>query len=179
MSLITVMTRMCLTRSFKPFQFKNEYDRMLSYQPAEQLGLYIHIPFCKNICSFCPYCKEKYNKERCEKYIDYLIREIHTVAGPNSGRKQVTSLYFGGGTPALVIDRLQEIIDAINEHFIITKGIGLELHPENVTVDNLFKLNKIGITKISIGIQSFQNKFLKCWEEQAPTTLKCSRLWTK
>lgn len=161
MSLITTMTRMWLTRSFKPFQFINEYDQILSYQHTEQLGLYIHIPFCKNICSFCPYCKEKYNKERCEKYIDYLIREIHAVAVPNGGRKQVTSLYFGGGTPALIIDRLQDIIEAINEHFIITEGIGLELHPENVTVDNLLKLKNLGITKISIGIQSFQSKFLK------------------
>lgn len=161
MSLITTMTRMWLTRSFKPFQFINEYDQQLTYQHTENLGLYIHIPFCKNICSFCPYCKEKYNKERCNQYVDYLIREIHIVAGQNSGRKQVTSLYFGGGTPALVIDRLQDIIDAINEHFMITQGIGLELHPENVTVDNLLKLRNIGVTKISIGIQSFQNRFVR------------------
>lgn len=160
MSLITTMTRMWLTRSPKPFQFVNEYDNILSYQHTEQLGLYIHIPFCKKICSFCPYCKEKYNQERCETYIDYLIKEIHLVAGHNSESKEVTSLYFGGGTPALIIDRLQEIIDAINDHFIITEGIGLELHPDNVTVDNLLKLKKIGITKISIGIQSFQSKFI-------------------
>jgi Coproporphyrinogen III oxidase and related Fe-S oxidoreductases len=151
---------MWLTRSFKPFQFVNEYDPVLSYQDTEQLGLYIHIPFCKNICSFCPYCKELYDKDRSEQYIDYLIKEIHAVAGLNSDRKQVSSLYFGGGTPALIIDRLQEIIDAVNDHFIITEGIGLELHPENVTVDNLYKLKNIGVTKISIGIQSFQNKFL-------------------
>lgn len=161
MSLITTMTRMWLTRSVKPFQFTNEYDQTLSYEDTEQLGLYIHIPFCKTICSFCPYCKEKYNKERCEKYIDYLIREIHMVAASKGDKKQVTSLYFGGGTPALVIDRLQEIMEAVEEHFTITQGIGLELHPENVTVDNLLELKKLGITKISIGIQSFQNKFLK------------------
>ncbi len=174
MSLITTMVRMWLIRSFKPFQFINEYDQILSYQHTEQLGLYIHIPFCKNICSFCPYCKEKYNKERCEKYIDYLIREIHAVAGPNSGRKRVTSLYFGGGTPALVIDRLQEIIDAVNGHFIITEGIGLELHPENVTVDNLLKLKNIGVTKISIGIQSFQNKFINVLGR---TNTDCSKMF--
>lgn len=174
MSLLTTMTRMWLTRSMKPFQFINEYDQMLSYQYTEQLGLYIHIPFCKNICSFCPYCKEKYNKERSEKYIDSLIREIHMVADSNNGRKQVTSLYFGGGTPALVIDRLQEVIDAINKHFIITQGIGLELHPENVTVDNLLKLKKFGVTKISIGIQSFQKKFLKVLGR---TSTDCSHMF--
>ena len=75
------------------------------------------------------------------------------------GKKQVTSLYFGGGTPALAVDRLGEIIGAIEEHFIITEGIGLELHPRNVNVEMLTKLKTAGITKISIGIQSFQEKY--------------------
>lgn len=160
MSILTTITRMWLTRSFKPFEFKNKYDNTLPYMNAEKLGLYIHIPFCENICSFCPYCKEKYNKERCEEYIDYLIQEIHYVGNQKTKKKNVTSLYFGGGTPALAINRIQDIIDAVNEHFIITEGIGLELHPQNVTTENLKMLKKAGVTKISIGIQSFQPKLL-------------------
>ncbi|MBK5252665.1 MAG: radical SAM protein, partial [Peptostreptococcaceae bacterium] len=140
--------------------FKNEYDNTLPYMEAERLGLYIHIPFCESICPFCPYCKEKYDKERCDKYVDHLIREIHLVGSQNTKKKKVTSLYFGGGTPALAAGRLQEIIDCVNEHFVITEGIGLELHPDNVTVENLMTLKKVGITKISIGIQSFQPKLL-------------------
>ena len=159
MRLLTTLTRMWLTRSFKSFQFKNEYDNVLAYNNADQLGLYIHIPFCKNICSFCPYCKEKYDQKRCEKYIEYLIKEIHMVE--NGPKKEVTSLYFGGGTPALAIAQLKDIINAVNEHFIITEGIGLELHPDNVTEENLLRLKEAGVTKISIGIQSFQDKFLK------------------
>lgn len=81
------------------------------------------------------------------------------VGSQNSGRKKVTSLYFGGGTPALAADRMKEIIDACREHFEITEGIGLELHPDNVTVATLQKLKEAGITKISIGIQSFQDKY--------------------
>ena len=122
-------------------------------------GLYVHIPFCKSICDFCPYCKVLYSKELCEKYIDALICEIHKVGGQYSNKKTVTSLYFGGGTPALAIDRIEDIINAINEHFIITDGIGLELHPDNVSENILQKLKSAGVTKISIGIQSFQNKF--------------------
>ena len=75
------------------------------------------------------------------------------------GKKRTTSLYFGGGTPALAVDRLGEIIDAIEEHFEITEGIGLELHPRNVTVEMLTKIKAAGVTKISIGIQSFQEKY--------------------
>ena len=159
MSLITDVTRMWLTRSIQPFTFKNEYDEILSYGDCESLGLYVHIPFCEKICSFCPYCKVTYSKDACDAYIDTLIQEIHMVGAQYQGKKQVTSLYFGGGTPALAVDRLGEIVEAIEEHFIITEGIGLELHPRNVTVEMLTKLKAAGVTKISVGIQSFQEKY--------------------
>lgn len=159
MSIITDLTRSWLTRSWKPFTFKNEYDQALPYSECENLGLYIHIPFCKSICNFCPYCKVRYEKSLCDRYIDALLREIHMVGSQHSGRKKATSLYFGGGTPALAADRLKEIIDACNEHFEITEGIGVELHPDNVTVSTLQMLKSAGVTKISIGIQSFQEKY--------------------
>ena len=150
---------MWLTRSTKPFTFENEYDQLLPYSDCSGLGLYVHIPFCKSICNFCPYCKIKYSKDLCDRYIDALLKEIHLVGSQHTGKKETTSLYFGGGTPALAADRLKEIIDAIQEHFIITAGIGVELHPDNVTPTVLRKLKEAGVTKISIGIQSFQNKF--------------------
>ena len=155
MSFITNLTRMWLTRTAKPFTFKNEYDRILPYAECENLGLYVHIPFCKSICNFCPYCKVRYSTELCDKYIDSLIREIHLVGSQHTERKKVTSLYFGGGTPALAANRIKEIVNALNEHFIITEGIGLELHPDNVNVEVLQILKDAGVTKISIGVQSF------------------------
>ena len=121
--------------------------------------MYIHIPFCKSICNFCPYCKVRFDKASCDRYLDALLREIRMVGSQYMERKQVTSLYFGGGTPALVADRLKEIIDTCKEYFEITEGIGLELHPDNVTVDTLQTLRDAGVTKISIGIQSFQEKY--------------------
>ena len=161
MSLITSLTRMWLTRTVKPFTFKNEYDQALPYMECDNLGLYVHIPFCKSICNFCPYCKVRYSEELCNQYIDALIKEIHMVGSQNEGKKTVTSLYFGGGTPALAANRIKEIIDALEEHFIITEGIGLELHPDNVTRDTLIALKESGVTKISIGIQSFSDKYQK------------------
>ncbi|MBQ3045212.1 MAG: radical SAM protein [Clostridia bacterium] len=158
MSIITDVTRMFLTRTTKPFSFKNEYDRTLPYEECDNLGLYIHIPFCKSICSFCPYCKVKYSKELCDAYVDSLLKEIHLVAGGKE-KKTATSLYFGGGTPALAADRLKEIIDTVSLYFDITEGIGVELHPDNVTPCVLQVLKDAGVTKISIGIQSFQKKF--------------------
>ena len=159
MSFITSLTRMWLTRTTRPFTFKNEYDRILPYAECENLGLYVHIPFCKSICNFCPYCKVRYSAELCDRYIDSLIREIHIVGSRYTKRKKVTGLYFGGGTPALAADRIKGIVDALNEHFIITEGIGLELHPDNVNAKVLQMLKDAGVTKISIGIQSFSDKY--------------------
>ena len=159
MSVLTDLTRMWLTRSFSPFRFKNEYDQHLPYADCDRLGLYVHIPFCKSICSFCPYCKVRFDKSLCDQYVDALLSEIHTVGGQYEGKKQTTSLYFGGGTPALAADRLGEIINALREHFVITEGIGVELHPDNVTPEVLRALKDAGVTRISIGIQSFQSKF--------------------
>ena len=159
MSIITDLTRMWLTRSGKPFTFTNEYNETLPYAACQGLGLYVHIPFCRKICSFCPYCKVVYDRETCDRYIDALLKEIRMVGSQYPEKKQVTSLYFGGGTPALAADRLKEIIDTMEAYFDITEGIGLELHPENVTVPTLQMLKDAGVTKISIGIQSFQKKY--------------------
>ena len=174
MSLITSLTRMWLTRSRKPFVFKNECDATLPFDECENLGLYVHIPFCKSICSFCPYCKTLYNKELCDKYVDRLIKEIHLVGRQHEGKKKVTSLYFGGGTPTLAIDRIKEIISALSEHFTITDGIGGELHPDNVNEQTLTLLKEAGVTKISIGIQSFCDKYQKLLGRKAIDTEKLS-----
>ena len=161
MSLITDLTRIYLTHSTKPFIFTNDFDKVLPYDEDSEFGLYVHIPFCKSICDFCPYCKVIYDEETANVYIDALIKEIHLVGKQWNGRRKATSLYFGGGTPALLADRITDIIAALTEHFIITDGIGIELHPDNVNVSVLKTLKRAGVDKISIGIQSFQDKYQK------------------
>ena len=159
MRILTDLTRSWLTRSLRPFLFRREYDEVLPYGDCENLGLYVHIPFCRSICGFCPYCKVPYDAELCSRSIDALIGEIRLVGSQFPGKKTVTSLYFGGGTPALAADRADEILSAIREHFTVTEGVGMELHPDDVTPSVLRKLRDAGVTKISIGIQSFQPKF--------------------
>ena len=161
MSLITDLTRMYLTHSTKPFIFTNDFDKVLPYDEEAEFGLYVHIPFCKSICNFCPYCKVIYDEKTANVYIDALIKEIHLVGKQWNGRRKATSLYFGGGTPALLADRITDIIAALSEHFIITDGIGIELHPDNVNIPVLKTLKRAGVDKISIGVQSFQDKYQK------------------
>ena len=92
MSLITSLTRMWLTRTTKPFTFTDEYDEVLPFTDCEGLGLYVHIPFCRSLCAFCPYCKTVYDKDKCDRYIDALLKEIGLVGGCAEGRKKCTSL---------------------------------------------------------------------------------------
>ena len=159
MRMLTSATRMWLTRSWRPFTFTDTYENTLDYADCRNLGLYVHIPFCESICSFCPYCKTIYTKDACEKYIRFLLKEIHMVGKQCKEKKKVTSLYFGGGTPTLAVEHLADIIHTLQMYFEITEGIGVELHPRHVTEPILRKLKNAGVTKISIGIQSFQKKY--------------------
>lgn len=160
MSILTTLSRMWLTRSLNPFIFTDEYDNSLPFEDCSSLGLYVHIPFCRNICAFCPYCKQVYDKSVCKAYIEALLNEIRMVTKDMKEKKKVTSLYFGGGSPALIADLLGEIIDLLKQHFIITEGIGVELHPEDIRDSTLSLLQEAGVSKLSIGIQSFHDKFL-------------------
>ncbi|MCL2591724.1 MAG: radical SAM protein [Defluviitaleaceae bacterium] len=161
MKLLTAIIKRRLLRSKNPFTFTSRYDNQLDYMGIEHLGLYVHIPFCAVICDFCPYCKQVYQKALADKYIDALLKEIELVCKKQTDKKRVTSLYFGGGSPAIVADRLSCIILKLKEYFIIEDGIGVELHPDDVTPKTLAILNSAGITRISIGVQSFSESCLK------------------
>jgi len=160
MGLLTTVTRMWLVRSFRPFRFTHDFDSTLDYQKIESLGLYVHVPFCQRLCEFCPYCKQSYLREQAEAYVESLLREIESVC---TGRepKTVTSLYFGGGSPALLVEDFDRIISTLKKYFNVTDGIGVELHPDDVTVETLQKLKEAGVSRISVGIQSFDEMILQ------------------
>jgi len=158
--LITSMLRIILTRSFKPFVFTGRNENKLKFESLEDMGLYVHIPFCRSICRFCPYFKEVYDNYKAESYKTALLKEIDLVCRNLKEKKHAASLYFGGGTPALMIDDMKEIIDKLKNYFIIEGGIGIELHPEDIKETNLDKLKKLGINMVSVGIQSFDEKCL-------------------
>jgi oxygen-independent coproporphyrinogen-3 oxidase len=71
--LLPSILRIFLTRSFKPFIFRKKYSNHLSYQYLENIGLYVHIPFCKTICVFCPYFKVKYDETLVQEYLNALL----------------------------------------------------------------------------------------------------------
>jgi len=159
--LISIL-RVMMTRSFKPFVFQNNNcNKQIDYD-VPNLGLYVHVPFCKELCPFCPYYKIKYDASLAFKYVDALIKEIHLKSSKvGKKRKRIaTSLYFGGGSPSLIIDSLGRVLEAFREHFIIEGNIGIELHPDNVIPSLIAELKDIGFDIVSLGIQSFNEKNL-------------------
>ncbi|MFC2159297.1 radical SAM protein [Actinomycetota bacterium] len=159
MNMITSILRVLLTRSLRPFVFEAGREDIPELN-LKNLGLYIHIPFCKKICSFCPYYKIQYSKDLMEKYIKSLFKEIKLLAEINKEKIKITSIYFGGGSPILAIDFLPEIINRIEKYFSISGNIGIEINPREINEGTIKRLESIGFDMISIGIQSFQKKCL-------------------
>lgn len=118
-------------------------------------AVYIHIPFCVKKCDYCDFLSFKSSEEERKKYVDFLIDEIKLYP-----KYKYNSVYFGGGTPSLLNP---EDIKRILDEFDIEDGaeITLEANPKTVDLEKLSGFKKAGINRISMGIQSFNEKFLK------------------
>ena len=155
--MLTNILRLLMVRSIGPFIFKNDFKNQLDID-VKNLGLYFHIPFCKKICSFCPYYKVKFDKAMMEKFNKALIKELYLVAGLYGRKKEITSVYFGGGTPALMMDYMPDLIEIIKSLFVVRGNMGIELHPRDINKSLMERIKDCGFNMISAGIQSFQDK---------------------
>ncbi|MGC9321035.1 MAG: radical SAM protein [Kosmotogaceae bacterium] len=113
-------------------------------------GLYIHIPFCPDFCSFCPYNKTKYDAELTDRYLNALKRESDLEK-----IEHFSSIYIGGGTPSYDLDLLKEVVSHFKE---MTNGeIALEIHPADGSSERLDEIRETGVNFVSLGIQSFDD----------------------
>lgn len=122
--------------------------------PDSRLAIYIHVPFCRTRCTYCAFNTYTGQEHLVRPYAAALIREI-TAVRPHV--HPVASIYFGGGTPSLLpLDALDSIIDACACAFELTPDceITLEANPGTGDISYLSQLRAIGITRISIGMQS-------------------------
>ena len=122
-------------------------------------AVYVHLPFCPYICPYCDFAKWPYRKSAAERYLRALAAEIDTapeIAG--------TTLYFGGGTPNTIEPhRLAALVDKLRERFAIAGGaeITLEANPDPDLCSALPAYRNAGITRLSIGVQSFVQSELR------------------
>ncbi len=128
---------------------------MVKIKEKDVDAIYIHIPFCDKKCEYCDFCTFVRMEKEYRKYVDYLIREIRMYP-----RFKYDTIYFGGGTPSVLpVGMIKEIMDELD--WIGNAEITLELNPTDMTLEKLKEIRKIGINRLSIGIQSFQNHVLK------------------
>ena len=129
----------------------------------KDLGLYIHIPFCVKKCAYCDFLSWSGDKEQRVDYVRALEQEI--LSYKNFAEDyQVTTLYFGGGTPSVLEGELLErIMEAIRRTFQIEEKaeVTLEMNPGTALKEKLELYKKLGINRLSMGIQSVKNENLK------------------
>ena len=129
-------------------------------------GIYIHIPFCKQACSYCDFYFVTRDR-MIPAFVDALVHEISVV--PVSGGSPfpgdpVRTLYFGGGTPSrLPATQTRRIFEALHQRFDLSglTEFTVEVNPEDVTRELLSGLRDLGVTRLSMGIQSFQPDLLE------------------
>jgi menaquinone C8-methyltransferase len=121
------------------------------------LPLYVHIPFCKKLCPFCCFNRYLFQEDNARAYFRSLKKEldIYVQAG-----YQFSSFYFGGGTPTVLMDELISFILYLKEKCTV-KDISLETTPPELTPENIGLLKEAGVSRLSIGVQSFDNEALK------------------
>ncbi|MCW8804312.1 MAG: radical SAM family heme chaperone HemW [Ignavibacteriaceae bacterium] len=124
---------------------------------------YIHIPFCDHKCIYCDFYSI-ITSDNIQNFLKSLKKEITYYADKYSEDRELISIYFGGGTPSLMEpEYISEIIKTVKENFKVAENseITLETNPGTVSLEKLKMFRGAGINRISIGIQSFDNKELK------------------
>ena len=138
----------------------------------KQIGLYIHIPFCKQKCSYCDFCSYANKESFIKRYIQCVLKEIIEVGNNNkidfeNGKDDlflVKTIYIGGGTPSLIDSKyIVQIIEDIKLNFEIDEKaeITIEVNPGTVTLEKLEDYKRTGINRLSIGLQSTHEHLLK------------------
>ncbi|MBK7818423.1 MAG: radical SAM family heme chaperone HemW [Sphingobacteriaceae bacterium] len=142
-------------------------------------GIYLHIPFCKQACTYCDF-HFSVNMNSKPELVKAILLEIDQRKNYIEG-EEIETIYFGGGTPSVLDEHeLNSILEKINKEFkvAINAEITLECNPDDLTPQKLEQLKKAGINRLSIGLQSFNEEELK-WMNRAHTaaeSLSCVKL---
>lgn len=121
------------------------------------VSLYVHIPFCRSLCPFCCFNRYLFDDAAARRYFIDLKKEIAVYRDRGFS---FPAVYFGGGTPTILMDELAGLIEYLREAFPV-REISLETTPREITPRNLELLQKLGIRRLSVGVQSFDEAVLK------------------
>lgn len=131
----------------------------------KKIGIYVHIPFCKQKCLYCDFVSYSGKLNYAKEYVERLKAEIvNTAKKIETDNIIVNTIYFGGGTPSYINEEyILEILETIKSQFILDENIEitLEVNPGTANKEKLRYYKNIGINRISIGLQSTEDKILK------------------
>lgn len=126
----------------------------------ESIGIYIHVPYCRVACPYCDFVKRPVDRDAPDAFTDALIREIVSFEGPAEAR----SIFFGGGTPSLLTETsFTRIFDALRARFRTDPNaeISIEVNPDDVTIERARFWRGLGVNRLSLGVQSFDDEVLR------------------
>ena len=128
-------------------------------------GVYIHIPFCHQICNYCDFNKVFFKNQPVDEYIEALGREMEmTVAQMPEAFTNIETIFLGGGTPtALSAEQIEKLLGLITKHIPMSsvKEFSSEANPDELTIDKLQALYNGGVNRLSMGVQSFDQSLLE------------------
>lgn len=132
-----------------------------------QKGIYIHIPFCISKCIYCDFCSAPADDDTKERYVNALCAEIAHAgkeAEKNGDDRSISTIFFGGGTPSILPAQLfVKIMCVVREAFSVSEDaeITVECNPGTLTADKLRAYRSMGVNRLSIGLQSPDNRELR------------------
>lgn len=128
-------------------------------------GVYIHIPFCHQICNYCDFNKVFFKNQPVDAYIESLGKEMALAVSKNpTAYEEIQTIFLGGGTPtALSAEQLERLLILIHEHIPMHHVVefSTEANPDELTIEKLRVLKAYGINRLSLGVQSFDPELLK------------------
>lgn len=142
----------------------------------QEMSLYVHIPFCVKKCNYCDFLSFPANDSVKEQYVQALCQEIESLfcvkgsakeqlgAVPTSKKQNLKTIFFGGGTPSVLEGKqMERIMDSIKKTFTIMPNaeVTIEMNPGSITREKLEQYKKIGINRLSIGLQTTNDERLK------------------
>lgn len=153
-----IIDKMMKRKITTPFAF----NKIMKRSPkVTEGGIYVHTPYCDKICSFCNMNRKQINNN-LEEYTDFLCKEFKKYGERKFAKeKRISTIFFGGGTPTIYkAHQLEKILSALRENFVLTDDceFTFETTLHNLTWEKLEIMEKYGVNRISIGIQTFSDR---------------------
>jgi oxygen-independent coproporphyrinogen-3 oxidase len=139
-------------------------NSIIEMNEKRQIGLYLHIPFCVKKCHYCDFCSIIDLREKhIERYIEAMLEEINLLKAV-LGNLTIDSVYIGGGTPSSIpAHYIEKLLNHVQSCFFVQKDseVTLEVNPGTIDDKKLKTYKKNGINRISLGVQTFDERMLK------------------